>query len=67
MTSRVTVRHNDRTGRWHLRVDGMPVDDFPIKKEAVSRGRDFARELRPDARLEVRDKFTRSWHTVVTH
>lgn len=64
MTTRVRVAVAD--DGWEVRLNGQPLRHYPIKDEAVSVARRLARERQPNARVDVQNKLTGTWKTLVT-
>lgn len=60
------VRVAARPDGWEVRVDGLPVGQYRLKREAISDAREAAREHAPSSRVDVQSRFTGAWKTLVT-
>lgn len=65
MATRIRVVALDG-GQWQVRFNGLPHGHYQVKKSAVADARALAREHAPEARVDVQNRFTGTWKTVVT-
>lgn len=65
MATRIRVMPVDGD-RWQVRFNGLPHGDYRVKKRAVADARALAREHQPNARVDVQNRFTNTWKTLVT-